>query len=203
MSAPPPSALFAALAFVVRAMCEGIAGQYRGGPLGGSIPGPLIAVINERIKGIRDRLIRLAERIVAGTYVPRRTAPPRRRPVTETPRLETPFRKRGWLDAMLPAAVAQQYRGHLLALLRHPEMAALVAVAPAPMAGILRPLCWALKLKPPAILATPRRPAGTPPPVPPEYQPPPPPPPPIPAPSNTLGLHPIQLLAMTPPPKPA
>jgi hypothetical protein len=186
----------------VRNLCDVVGGQALGGVLGGRIPGPLISVINERIKTLRDRFHRLAGRIIAGTYAPRRFTP-RRQPGARAPRQESPFRKRGWLDALLPAAVAAPYRGGLIALLQQPEMAALIAAAPEPMARILRPLCWALKLKPPEILAIPRRPAGVPPPVPPRYQPPPPPPPPIPGPANTLGLHPIQLLPMRPKPEPA
>jgi hypothetical protein len=194
--------LVQSLTLMVRALCEAIGGQSLGGVLGGRIPGPLISVINERIKTLRDRFNRLAGRIVAGTYVPRRTIR-RKPPANPKPRAESPFRKRGWLDAMLPQAMAQQYRGGLLDLTQHPEMAALIEVAPAPMARLLGSLCWMLKLKPPEILANARRSAGSPPPAPARYRPPPPPAPPIPAPANTLGLHPIQLLPMWPPPKTA
>ena len=201
MSAAPPT-LIERLAWFVRALYEAIGGQNLGGVLGGRIPVALMLPILARISTFRDRFTRLAGRIVAGTYVPRRTTP-RRTPVARKPRQESPFQKFGWLDALLPRAMAALYRGELHALLQHPEMAALIEVAPAPMARLLRPLYWMLKLKPPEILANPRRPAGTPPPVPPKYRPPPPPAPPLPGPANTLGLYPIQLGPIRPPPKPA
>jgi hypothetical protein len=204
MSAPPAPPVAERVARMMRALHEAVAAQRLGGLLWGNIPVPLMQLIIARITAIRDRFTRLASRVVAGNYVPRRFAP-RRQPVVHKPRQPSPFQRRGWLDALLPGAVAAPYRGGLLALFQEPEMVALIQAAPGPMARILRPLCWMLKLKPPEILANPRRPAGAPPPPPPpRYQPPPPPPPPLPGPGNTLGLHPIQLAPPRPdPPKPA
>jgi hypothetical protein len=204
MSAPPTPTLAERLAFMVLALCHAIGGQYLGGPLGGKIPVPLMLLITERIKNTRDRFARLAERLVAGTYVPRRFAP-RQKPLAPKPRRPSPFRQFGWLDELLPQAVAQQHRAHLQHLLQEPEMLALIEAAPAPIARIIRPLCWMLKVRPPPVLPNPRRPAGIPPsPAPAAYRPPPPRPP-APAPSppaNTLGL-PAILFGLAPAPKPA
>jgi hypothetical protein len=199
----PPYTPVERLAFFVRHLLGIIGNHYHGGPLGGRIPAPLISLIFERLKHLRDRFARLAPQIVAGTYRPRRTAP-RQNAIAAHPHPESPFRKRGWLDDLLPEAVAAPLRGHVLGLFEDPGMQALIAAAPAPMARIFRPLCYAMRLKPPPILASPRRPAGTPEPAPKPYVAPPPPPPPIPAPANTLGLHPIQLAPLhQAPPKPA
>jgi hypothetical protein len=177
MPNPPRHTIVERLAVLARMLCGAIAGQQIGRVLGGQIPGPLVLPLMERLKSIRDRFSRLAGRIVAGTYRPRHDAP-REKPATPRLRTQTPSRQKfGWLDPLLPEAA--QYRGHLLALLHDPEMAALVEVAPGPVARILRPLCWMLKVKPPPILAAPRRQPGT--------------PPPAPSPRNTLGLYPIQL----------
>jgi hypothetical protein len=203
VSNPALPTLAERLGFMMRALFEAIAGHRLGGVLGGRIPGPLIQLLTTRINAIRIRFAALADRIVAGTYTPRRYAP-RRPPSTRKPPTEAPFRQKfGWLDALLPPEVARQHRSNLFYLLQDPEIAALIAAAPDPMARLFRPLCWMLKLKPPEVLANPRRPAGTPPPPPAQYTPPPPPTPPIPGPANTLGLHPIQLLPMRPPPNPA
>jgi hypothetical protein len=203
MSSAPPATLIERVGFLVNRLLMVVSVQYLGGPQGGRIPMPLLSPIFGRIKITLARFARLAERIVAGTYRPRRFTP-RQTAVARQPREPSPFQKSGWLAELLPLALAAPLRGHLRDLLEEPEMKALIAAAPAPMARLFRPLCWALRFKPPPILANPRRPAGTPPPPPKPYVPPPPPAPPIPAPANTLGLHPIQL-APPPhgPPKPA
>jgi hypothetical protein len=201
-SAQPLPALVEHLAILVRRLLLAIGTNQIGGILGGRVPGPLVVPITVRITALRDRFARLAARIVAGTYVPRRAAS-RRGPLAPKIRPPSPFQRRGWLDAMLPPEVAREFRSHLHALLQEPEMAALLRVAPAPMARILGPLCWMLQVAPPEILATARRSAATPPSPPAQYQPPPPPSPPQPPPSNTLGLHPILFAPPGGPPKPA
>lgn len=170
--------------------------------IGARLPGPVVSFVIWRLQNIRQRFARLAASIVAGTYKPRRYTP-RTATAPRKPRPPSPIpQKFGWLDTWLPEASA--IRGHLLHHMQQPEMLALIAAAPGPMARTLRPLFWMLKLKPPAILPNPRRPAGTPPPPPPPaYQAPPPraPAPPVSGPPNTLGLHPIQLAPLRPPPK--
>jgi len=115
----------------------------------------LIGLITERLRRINQCVKRIAAFVGDGKYAPRRFAPhrppadPKPRPPNQLPQ------KFGWLLPLVPEAV--QYRAqveHLL--LRDPAMAALIAAAPAPMARVLRPLCWMLRLEPPPILARPR-----------------------------------------------
>jgi hypothetical protein len=197
-------ALVQRLAFMANALLHAVGIHQVGRIFGGMVPPALVVPIYVRIKSIQTRFERLAPQIVAGTYRPRRTTPrPKPKTPAPKPRPASPFRRFGWLDALLPPDVAQQQRAGLADFLRQPDTLALIEAAPAEMARLFRPLCWALHIKPPPALVSPRRPAGTPPPAPKPYVEPPPPPPPIPAPANTLGLHPIQLLPMRPPSKTA
>src|SRR5271165_1810472 len=121
----------------------------------GPFPRPLAQLIFTRIIEINRRFRRLADRLAAGTYKPRRYHG--RKPAADPkPRRKSPLpTKFGWLLPLVPEAV--QYRGQLEhLLLRNPAMIALIAQAPAPMARILRPLCWMLRLEPPPILARPK-----------------------------------------------
>jgi len=119
----------------------------------------VIVLVTGRIRDLGQRFARLAARLGAGTYKPRRhhgrnSGDPR-------PRRRNPLPHQfGWLLPLVPEAVA--YRSQLEFLLRDPAMLALIAAAPAPMARVLRPLCWMLRLTPPPILAPPR-PATAPP----------------------------------------
>ena len=116
----------------------------------------LIGLITDRLRIIKQRFDRLAARIEAGTYVPRRCGP-RRKSLHRRPR--TPSKlptHRGWLVPLLPQAV--EIRGHLDGLLQYPDMAALVAAAPPSMRRSLRSLCWMLRLAPPPILKPPSKP---------------------------------------------
>jgi hypothetical protein len=121
----------------------------------------LIALIGTRIRIAKQHFARIAARIAAGTYVPRRSPTPRTPSEADLPKERRPRppsqlpRKFGWLLPMVPEAV--QYRAQLVCLLRNPEMAALIAAAPAAFARPLRSLCWMLRIDPPEIL--PRRPA--------------------------------------------
>ena len=203
MSTPAPPLPIRFLGFLVRAMSVTLDRHQIGRVVGSKLPPPLAILLFGRISQIRDRFNRLVESILAGTYKPRPyvAREPRKNP---QPKRETPPRpKFGWLDELLPEAVAREHRADLAGMLHHPETLALIEAAPGPMSRLLRPLCWMLKLKPPEVLANPRRPAGTPPPAPKPYVKPPPPPPPIPGPANTLGLHPHQFAPMPPPPKTA
>jgi hypothetical protein len=172
---------------------------YVGGQQGGRIPRPLLSLVQQRMTDFPIRFARLAAAILAGTYRPRRFTPRPKATVARSWR-ETPLRRQGWLSDLLPGAVAAPLRGGLRAMLEDPEMKALIAAAPAPMARLLRPICWMLRHKPPPHLASARRPAGTPPPPAEPYVAPPPPPP-IPGPANTPGLHPHQIAPTRPPPK--
>jgi hypothetical protein len=190
------------LANFARYLVACLAPLYLGSPQGGKIPGPLLSLVFGRMTDLQARFARLAAKILAGTYQPRRTTP-RQTTAAAKPQSKTPQQRFGWLAELLPDAVAAPLRGHLRDLLQDRDMQALIAAAPAPMAKLFRPVCWALKFKPPEILKIHRRPAGTPPPAPTPYVRPPPLPPPIPGPANMLGLHPIQMLPMTPRPKTA
>ena len=121
---------------------------------------PLINLIVTRIRDAKQAFARLAARIHAGTYAPRRRAStPPRPPAIRKPRPPpNPLaRKFGWLLPLVPAAVAS--RGHLENLLRDPGMAALLAAAPVSLARPIRSLCWMLRVSPPDILARPAKPA--------------------------------------------
>ena len=119
----------------------------------------LIGLIIDRIRGLKQRFARIAARVGAGTYVPRRfasrpQAEPKPRPPSQLPQ------KFGWLLTLVPPAVGA--RSQLQSLLRDPEMVALIAAAPASLGRPLRSLCWMLGLRPPeiqALPATPRKPA--------------------------------------------
>lgn len=128
----------------------------------------LIAVIVSRIQRVKHRFARLAARIAAGTYAPRRPAAApekpaagqRRPPPPKNPLPSTP----GWLLPLEASAAA--CRGQLEALFGDAEMVALMAAAPAAMARVLRPLCRMLALDLPPALATARAAPADPPPDP-------------------------------------
>ena len=123
---------------------------------GERLPLPLIALIVDRIRRIKQRFSHFAARLGAGLYIPRqRAAPPRRRPGQARPSNPLP-QKFGWLLKLVPEAVG--YRSQLEHLLRDPEMAALLAAAPTAMRRPLRSLCRMLGLAPPPVLALPPRP---------------------------------------------
>ena len=121
---------------------------------------PLINLIITRIRDAKQAFARLAARIDAGTYAPRRRAStPPRPPAVQKPRPPpNPLaRKFGWLLPLVPGAVV--FGGQLDSLLRDPEMAALLAAAPVSLRRPLRSLCWMLRVEPPDIVARPARPA--------------------------------------------
>jgi hypothetical protein len=116
----------------------------------------LIALIVSRLRAIKWRFARLAARVAAGTYKPR--AP--REQAADQPRPAPPRdklpRKFGWLRPLIPETVA--FAGMLDGLLREPEMAALLAAAPAALGRPIRSLCRMLGVAPPKILAPPPSP---------------------------------------------
>ena len=121
---------------------------------------PLINLIVTRIRDAKQAFARLAARIQAGTYAPRRrSSTPPRPPAVQKPRPPpNPLaRKFGWLLPLVPGAVV--FGGQLETLLRDPEMAALLAAAPTSLRRPLRSLCWMLRVEPPKLLARPARPA--------------------------------------------
>ena len=131
---------------------------------------PIADLIDGKLRRIKAGFDRLAARIEAGTYKPRRsgTRKPSQNP---KPRAESPIRQsRGWVLPLVKESNC--HRGWVENLLRDPEMVALMTAAPAPMARLLRPLCWMLRIDPPAVLALPKRPRPPKPPRPPKQKPP-------------------------------
>jgi hypothetical protein len=136
----------------------------------GRLAGGFAALIGVRLATARAAFAELAERIAAGRFRPRRYAPrrPPANPIARPPGAVP--QKFGWLVALMPLETAMACRGHLELLLHMPDTVALIQAAPAATGRLLRPLCWALRLKPPPVLARPRRPKNghqqTPPPAP-------------------------------------
>jgi hypothetical protein len=122
---------------------------------GDRLPLPLIALITDRIRRIKQRFSHVAARVQAGLYTSRPAAPRQKRPGQPPPPKDPLPKTHGWLLKLVPEAV--QYRGQLENLLLDPEMAALLAAAPGAMRRPLRSLCRMLGLEPPAILAPPPR----------------------------------------------
>ena len=123
---------------------------------GAGLPFPLIALIGNRIRRIKQSIARLAALVRNGKYAPRRFAPRR---ASESPKPRQPSKLPqtfGWLLPLVPDAVV--WRSQLERLLQDPEVVALLAAAPASLGRPLRSLCWMLCLRPPEILAPPARP---------------------------------------------
>ena len=172
MSTPPPNSPAQNFAGMMRWLTQIVVTR----DLMGLLAKPIVWHLIDRIRGMNQRFARLAARIHAGTFVPRR-AVTRRRPTDPKPRRPSPVpRKFGWMLPLVPDAVGSL--GHLEWLFRDPDTMALIEAAPAEMARILRPLCWMLRATPPKILASPRRK-----PAPPEAPPAPEAAPPAPAPA--------------------
>jgi hypothetical protein len=150
---PSPRSPVQLLEPLVRALCFALEAQTQS-PIR-RLARPLMSLILHRLIALSHRFRRFAERIAAGRAFPR----PRgtvRKPATPRKRTPDPLpRKHGWLGNFLPEMAA--HRGNLSALLQTPEMAALIAAAPAQMGRALRPLCRMLGLQPPPSIAPPPR----------------------------------------------
>jgi hypothetical protein len=116
----------------------------------GRLARPLALLILDRIGRINQRFARLAARIVAGTYVPRRSAP--RSPAVRRPRRPNPLPQgMAWLLKLLPEVAA--YGSQLQFLLADPAMVTLLANAPTTLHRPLRSLCRMLGVAPPPLPA--------------------------------------------------
>ena len=147
----PPRAPAECFAAILQWLGRAVAAQ-----TGWGLALPLIALIVDRLRRIKQRFADLADRLRDGRYVPRhRAARPRPRPGQPPPPLDPLPQTFGWLLPLVPDAVG--FRSQLEYLLRDPEMAALLAAAPAPMARTLRPLCRMLGVTPPPVLAAPAK----------------------------------------------
>jgi len=151
---PPPPTPAERFADILWYLAQAVAAQ-----TGWGLSLSLIALIITRIRETKQAFARLAARIAAGTYAPRRRSGPPRPPAVRKPRPPPNplLRKFGWLLPLVPPAVV--FGGQLDSLLRDPEMAALLAAAPVSLRRPLRSLCWMLRIEPPKILARPARPA--------------------------------------------
>ncbi len=151
MSIPPPNPPADAFAAFVRWLSHAVITRR----LMGLFAAPVADDIIDRLRVAKGQLARLAARLQAGTWRPRRITA-RQPEVNPEPRPKIPRRRPfGWLRPLLPDAV--HAAGYLDHLLQDPAMVALMQAAPAPAARILRPLCWMLRMKPPPVLAPPRR----------------------------------------------
>jgi hypothetical protein len=120
----------------------------------GGFSRPLALLILDRIRTINQAFARLAERIRAGTYIPRRPPDTPRQRAGPHPRKKNPLPQGfAWLVKLVPETAV--YGSQLQVLFADPEMAALLAAAPAPLGRPLRSLCWMLGVRPPPILAPP------------------------------------------------
>jgi hypothetical protein len=121
--------------------------------LAGRLATPLLVLILDRLRGINQTFARLAARIGAGRFAPRRSVA-RHSPIERKPRRPNPLPQDfAWLIKLVPEAAASA--GQLQFLLADAEMAALLAAAPAPLRRPLRSLCRMLGIDPPTVLAPP------------------------------------------------
>jgi len=128
---PPPSVPRVAenLGVFLRHIMMALAGRVSWSTL----PPLLVCRVGERMRAIKLRVERIAALVRDGRYVARhRSTPasPGARP--PPPRPDPAMREFGWLAPLLPHM--QLPRGGFLALLRDPEMVALIQAAPAPPA---------------------------------------------------------------------
>jgi hypothetical protein len=131
------------------------------------LPHLLAMLISGRIMNARQRFYLLVERIRAGKFYPRKPRAPRQAPIqpTEKPPRKRPakpdpmFRKFGWMNRLMPGTDSGHCHHALLNLFEDQELAPILATAPRAVWRELRPLCWMLGVKRPALLAPPPRPA--------------------------------------------
>ncbi len=145
----------------------------------GGIAMALNVFISARLIGHRQQIERIVARIRAGTYKPRRRSPAQGAPpppASRPPRPPGPVKQGfGWLLPLLPPYWnANGYSAALESVLADPDMVALIQAAPVTLGRPLRSLCWMLRVRPPPVLAPPRRTAprpATPPPAKPKAKP--------------------------------
>ncbi len=137
---------------------------------------PRALLILNRIREINQAFARLAARIGAGTYIARCPADTPRQRAGPHQRRKNPLPQGfAWLVKLVPETAV--YGSQLQFLFADPAMAALMRAAPALLGRPLRSLCHMLGVRPPPILAPPKktRPPKPPPPAAPAPGPKPPP----------------------------
>jgi hypothetical protein len=167
---PAPDTPAERLAALLARLTHHVVTRHLVGLLAAALAGPLI----DRLRGIKQRIARIAALVEAGRYKPRIIAAPARRGPGKPGRPDRLPRRAGWLLRLVPDSVGPL--GHLEALFRDPAMAELMAAAPAGFGRPLRSLCRMLGVEVPKAIAPPARPPRPRPARPPKPAPPPPPP---------------------------
>ena len=108
--------------------------------------------------------LRIIEQVRTGTYKHRTPRKPSDEPRPERQASERkPLppgavpKKFGWFVRFVPESL-RPFGGNFTHLVQQPEIAAIIAQAPEALGRPLRTLCWAFGVKPPAIIAPPKRP---------------------------------------------
>jgi len=136
------------------------------------LPLTLLTTIFHRVMNARQSFYRIVERIRAGKIAPRKPKTPKqpakqpdKEPSEKPPKKPPPrpadplFAKSGWMNRLMPGTDSGHCHQALLDLFAEPELAEIFAAAPGPIWRALRPLCFMVGVKRPAILAPPPRPA--------------------------------------------
>jgi hypothetical protein len=124
---------------------------------GWGLHGWVIALITDRLRGIKQRFARISTLIREGRYILRRRATgPRPKTAARPPGPNKLPRKFGWLVPLIPEATC--YGSQLEHLFRDPEMAAIMEAAPVSLGRPLRSLCRMLGVRPPPPVALPVKP---------------------------------------------
>jgi hypothetical protein len=160
-STPPPQTVVERLGGMLNMLVKDLGARVAAG----RISMALNIFLCHRLIGLRIRICAIVARIRAGTYVPRRSSGRPRAPATvpRQPPPPGPVRQSfGWLMPLIPARKEEYWhangvRSVFESLLEDPEMVALIQAAPVTLGRPLRSICWMLRLKPPPILAPPRR----------------------------------------------
>jgi hypothetical protein len=120
----------------------------------GGFSRPLAMLILDRLRTINQAFARLAARIAVGKPFPSRPPDQPRQRAGPHPRKKNPLPQGfAWLVKLVPETAV--YGSQLQFLFATPEMAALMAAAPASLGRPLRSLCHMLGVRPPPILAPP------------------------------------------------
>ncbi len=150
MSNPPPRTPAECLATIILWLSRTVDSH----SMWGKLARPLAVLILDRIRAIKHRFDRLAARIEAGQFTPRRPSATPRARTPRPPRAPNPLpQKFAWMVRLVQETAV--YGSQLQNLLQQPEMVALMQAAPAEMRRVLRPLCHMLGVRPPPILAPP------------------------------------------------
>jgi hypothetical protein len=117
----------------------------------------VVRLILDQIRTINQAFTRIATRVAAGTYSPRRrSGPPKPSVQRKSPGKRKLPQGFAWLRKLVPEVGV--LGSQLQIVLADPEIAAVIAAAPASLRRPIRSLCRMLGTDPPPILALPPRP---------------------------------------------